>query len=369
MHNPLIVNLSSCLAKIASDAIDAPIVLMEPAAGIVVDEFEPARFKDETNVITNKRPDGENYSPTSSPELVQIYCIYTANPIQLLPNSVRWFKDGQPLVADQQIPRERLAESSTPTGYPMLKIRQVRRQDAGSYDCQLANSVGTSERLPARESCRLQVNFRPSVQLRLFRFRPESENSETDTADELELERALVLPNDELVLHCQVLEAQPGRIIKFQWFSASMRSNDAPSPPQQQLRHAIMRPVGVTESERFKLNPLQANFTPTSFACAATNSIGQSDSSNSIDLRLSYTPGKLCPPPQPSPVPVSVVVSSASTSVSVSLSPRPIFDFVCAGPFHFRLEWAGGARRGQNLMSGRRPKGRHKRRTNTNALI
>lgn len=274
---------------------------MEPAAGILVNEFEPASQGGEALARRQQEETAPGLAAQSA-ELVQIYCIYTANPSQLLADSVRWFKDGQPLIVSTAAAGGRLQEATTPTGYPVLRISRVQRQDAGAYECQLANSVGQSERLPASESCRLDVNFRPAVQLRLLRVAKGDEGpavagglTDHSGLEEVEPLQALVLARDEFVLACQVLEAQPGRIAKFHWFSGGTSSSGSANAAAGTA--AGLRPMGVTEGERFKLNPLQANFTPTSFACAASNAIGQSDLSNSIDLRLSYTPGKFPAPP------------------------------------------------------------------------
>lgn len=269
---------------------------MEPAAGITVSEFSQQA--------------GQEQQP------VQIYCIYSANPFQLVPGSVRWFKDGLPLVAASLL-ADRRVESFTPTGYPMLVLKQANRADAGRYDCQLANSVGTSERLPSSEACKLEVNFRPSVQLKLLKTLGVDStplgNEQEPTAGngnliEVDLEQELALPGDEFVLACNVLEAQPGKINSFHWFSrpyvGTANGQQTSEDPNQKSATGIsrnpagqlnLRPLAITEGPKFKLAPMRANFTPASYSCAAVNAIGQSDPSEPIDLQLSYTPGKSRP--------------------------------------------------------------------------
>jgi hypothetical protein len=248
---------------------------MEPAGGLTVTEYEsPAQRQRTSAAIASSGAGADSFQ---SGEQVQIYCIYTANPFQLVAGSTRWFKDGQPLPVG-----DRLAESSTPNGYPMLTIKQVSRHDAGKYDCQLTNSAGTSERLAASEAARLDVHFRPSVQLRLYKATAAA-TDEADRQAELDLERALVMPGDELELVCELLEANPNKMDKFHWFSGPS-GGGGPAP--------AMRPLAVTEGPRFRLGPLAANFTPSSFACTAINSIGQSEPSNTVELQLSHTPGK-----------------------------------------------------------------------------
>lgn len=241
---------------------------MEPAAGIVASESPP----EAPNVIFSE-------------PAVSIYCIYSANPFQLVPNSTRWFKDGQLL----ELAESRLVESTTATGYPTLTFKQVHRRDSGRYDCQLSNSVGPSERLPGSEAARLEVNFRPSVRLRLFRAANSSEEGPLEELGaELEPSQELILPGARLVLLCEVIEARPQRIHKFQWLSSG-------GPPVE-LRLASgrsqLRQLAVSEANQFRLGPLAADLAASSFACSAANSLGQSEPSNQIELQLSRLPGK-----------------------------------------------------------------------------
>lgn len=299
---------------------------MEPAAGIVTSESltGAAMQRDEsvivatgtttTTTIDNDDPVAQMEYSAKPSESLSIYCIYSANPFQLLPNSTRWFKDGQPLVqvvhvADSR-PTDRFLESTTATGYPVLSIKHANRRDAGRYDCQVANSVGPSERLPASESCRLEVNFRPSVQLRLYRATKADGHEQgrraaganyvypMDELAEVNVEQELVLAGASLVLVCDILEAKPGKIKKFHWFSgpasvsASARASTASRQTGSRSASGGLRLVGVSELGQFRLDSIQANFTPTSFACSASNAIGPSEQSNQIDLQLSYAPGK-----------------------------------------------------------------------------
>ena len=238
---------------------------MEPASGIVTNEWQQS-------VADNQQPE------------VQIYCIYMANPFHLAEaaNSTRWLKDGRLLGTSD----ERLTAAVTPTtGYPTLTIKRPNRGDAGNYQCQLTNSIGTSELLPPAESCRVQVNFRPSVRLRAMREVEEDDEGaagrkEQSLNEEEELsEEELVLAGDSFELSCQVLEAQPNKVGKYYWFAAAGKGGER-------------RLVGVSERPQFRLAKLAANFTATSFWCAAENSLGQSDLSNQVDIQLSYVPGK-----------------------------------------------------------------------------
>lgn len=250
---------------------------MEPASGTTLAEYEPPAQRTPSTVPSGARQNGAGTNAAvatgQQADQTQIYCIYSANPLQLLPGSTRWFKDGLPLA----ITGERLAESTTPNGYPVLTIKQVNRHDAGKYDCQLTNSAGTSERLAASEASRLEVHFRPGVQLRLYQAGGERE---------LDLEQALVMPGDELELACEVLEALPNKIDKFHWFSAGRPSGGGGAATNN------LRPLANTDGQRLKLGPLAANTTFASFACAATNSVGRSELSNTVELELSHTPGE-----------------------------------------------------------------------------
>lgn len=164
---------------------------MEPAGGLTVDEFEHNDGQRQSMDVIVSQQNGPisvaSKQPAASGALVQIYCIYSANPFQLVPGSTRWFKDGQPLTPNG----DRLLESLTPTGYPTLAIKQVSRSDAGRYDCQLSNAVGTSERLPSSEATKLEVNFRPSVQLRLYKS-----SSASSELVEVDLGLELAMPGD-----------------------------------------------------------------------------------------------------------------------------------------------------------------------------
>lgn len=335
---------------------------MEPAAGLIVSEplpssslFESASRRmqaarsserNSDNVITTTTTtSGESDAQLDeSSGQVSIYCIYSSNPSQLIPNSTRWFKDGLLLdglassastpnptsnedqndssVFDQEerFPtnkRPHFVESFTATGYPVLTINQVNRRDAGLYDCQVSNLIGQSERLPASEACKLEVNFRPRVKLRLFRVTSfKSERSTTDypldELAEMNVDQELVLPGSHFVFVCEVLEAQPNNIDKFYWFrkdhvgklthkssqhrqfqvatnggrvGSSLANLQVPAGEQQQL-------INKTESGQLSLGPLTENFTASSFACSASNSLGPSEQSNRLDIQLSYAPGK-----------------------------------------------------------------------------
>lgn len=351
---------------------------MEPAAGITVNENPSSNSdplhqhqqqqqtsnNDETHVITmSAKQNQPQLQQQQQPQAVSIYCIYSANPTELVPNSTRWFKDGQLLhlgsgislqatggaqanlapealagetdsqqdlassiaTSEHEQQQQHLTETLTPTGYPVLTIHRVSRRDAGLYECQLANSVGLSERLPASEACRLEVNFRPKVQLRLFRPTKQLRSAATYTAadfsmadlTEIDLEQELLLTGSSLVLSCEVLESKPNKIHKFHWFkgpmvrksllnrrsfqageqfagsgstsstsqTTTMNGDTFGKQQQQQL-------MGVTESGQFVLQSLAANFTPQSFSCSAFNSLGASERSQPMDIQLSYTPGK-----------------------------------------------------------------------------
>lgn len=230
-------------------------------------------------------------APQEQVKPVRIYCIFTANPIQLKPNSTSWFKDGQLLgnVLRHSSPGPiesadaHLVESQTSTGYPVLNIMRPNRRDAGRYECQVSNAVGVSERLPMSETSKLEINFRPSVEMRAQRVLAELV-PERETVDDFHPEQSLLLAGTQIELVCQVLEAKPTKIDKFYWFSRAAPTKGSTSKQEKLL--------GVTDSNKLKLAPVGADFRPTSFACAANNSLGQSDPSNWVHLQLSRAPGK-----------------------------------------------------------------------------
>lgn len=264
---------------------------MEPAGGISVNEHhheqKPGAGGGENNVIVASQQQ-QQHQPA-----VSIYCIYSANPIELTANSTRWFKDGLQLALPSSSDAH-LSESLTATGYPVLNINQVSRRDAGRYDCQLANSVGTSERLPSSEAARLEVNFRPSVRLRLlkpaarsatamFHHQASTSSFQMDELTEIDPSEELILAGQTYVLVCDVLEARPSKIEKFHWLRKSLGLGQQQQPNQL---------IGVSEASQFVLSSLAANFSPASYACAASNALGTSDNSNQLELQLSYRPGE-----------------------------------------------------------------------------
>lgn len=275
---------------------------MEPASGIVVSELSsPSSSVDNSG-------DSENHNSAAKLDAalgdnrnqISIYCIYTANPSELLANSTRWFKDGLPLnTIDNNNNRHRYSESFTPTGYPVLTINQVNRRDAGYYDCQVANSVGLSERLSTSDACKVEVNFRPTVRMRLFRLIDQQKRANHLSAEDIveaDLNQELILPGNSYVFMCDIVEAQPNKIQKFYWFKRPIiqqqqnrqqdkNNNNFLQQEQEQL-------LSITELNQFVINSLNANFTSASYACSASNSLGVSDNSNRIDLQLSYSPGK-----------------------------------------------------------------------------
>lgn len=310
---------------------------MEPATGLTTSE------------TTSKPADSKESSSSSNSEL-RIYCIFSANPNEIQPNSTRWFKDGIQLsnvihlatptqaasirhqngVTETHIDSKpesaddpHLSESITATGYPVLTIREPTRRDAGLYDCQVSNSIGSSERIPASESCRVEINFKPSVRLRIFRPNSSASKSATSSAgfpmdqlSEVDLSQEIVTPGSIYVLLCDVLEAQPRKIKKYQWWqssssssstsisSSSRRSTDKPKAWESRQQTAVKQAepqkeepqfsLGSSESGQLVLAPLAANFTPTSYSCSAFNSLGSSEPSERIQLELSYTPGEFC---------------------------------------------------------------------------
>jgi len=275
---------------------------MEPAAGITVSENGGLSFE---QTAPSERGDNVITPPNfRQPTDLSIYCIYSAYPSELVVNSTRWFKDGKQLnvkrfskldptnVSQQQL--HHLSETTTATGYPVLTIRQVSRLDAGLYDCQVANSVGTSERLPASESCKVVVNFRPSVQIGLYKaplgasMRAPDSSYPMEELSELDPTKDLILPGASFVLVCQVLEAQPDKIQKFHWFKRQPTSAQA----RAELIPTMGQLVSITETNQLVLSSLAANFTPATFTCLAFNQIGPSEQSNQVEIQLSYAPGK-----------------------------------------------------------------------------
>lgn len=375
---------------------------MEPASGISINE-QPQQ-QDDFNSVLQQNDKQQND--------IRIYCIFSANPNELVPNSTRWFKDGRqltnvivqassPLQLQQQQQQNsnelmkrrqasdnmmledgqfmssssNLFESVTVSGYPVLTIRGASRKDAGLYDCQLANSVGFSERLAPSESTKIEVNFRPSVEVQIYKFDPNNnnlqlttttttingnnihqapisylqrnqDNSTTQQQQQMTILQNLQLfdPSQEIVksdssflLHCNVLEAQPNKVIRFRWFKTianpadllakshnnnnkrnsaynddngnvhNYNDNRAKTSSQyttllngqlEEIPFPLMTTTSSTSNQQpqqqiILLGPLGANFTPTSYFCLAENALGAGQlSQKAARLELSYLPGK-----------------------------------------------------------------------------
>lgn len=232
-------------------------------------------------------------SGSSTPaDAISVYCIFSANPMHLIANSTRWFKDGALLEPSQSAGR--LIESRTPTGYPVLTVARPLRHDSGAYECQVSNAIGASERLPASEQLRIDVAHKASVRVKVLRAFADDNDDSVDEGKaagpevEVDLDKDLVVPGAKFVLRCEVLAANPKKIIKFHWYSkeVSALSNEQQQQQQVQWRH------NVTESDRLVLGPIGSDFRAHKFACAATNALGQGERSAAVELELSHAPGK-----------------------------------------------------------------------------
>lgn len=272
--------------------IDAPVVLMEPAGGIVINEHrlppQQSRVRATTAPDSADNELSHDKLPVESTQSdATIYCIFNANPQpNFISQPARWFKDGKELRAGG-----RFVTSATPTPphYPTLTVKNVTRRDAGTYDCQVANSVGVSERLASRDACSLAVNFAPSVKLRPYRLAGGHAFTQLDEA-ELKplaaLDDELVRVGDSwLVLGCEVTEAKPALIDKFSWFSTQLLRNTGSSSASGsrwtqvgETRTRYWQPPAVTSS--------------VAYTCRAHNELGAGERSGELQMTISKLPGK-----------------------------------------------------------------------------
>lgn len=93
---------------------------------------------------------------------VTIFCTYDANPMALLPNDTKWFKDGLQLDTSSS---QYLTSGGTGGEYPKLTIYDLTRNDTGDYGCEVSNLMGTGR---PKQALRLDVFFVPSVVLQIY---------------------------------------------------------------------------------------------------------------------------------------------------------------------------------------------------------
>lgn len=227
---------------------------MEPSTGVRINETGSEIWPPES-------------LEAASQSVVQIYCVYQANPSELLQNndSIRWFKNDQPLLLDhtpeltttnnnglslsRQYTESKYVQLTTANGYPMLIIKRPNRQDSGLYDCQVENQIGRSQRLDSRQSCQVQIQFRPVVRMRLFKLMGANNgaisgnqqqlamnyehqiaatingdnsngnnNNNNHNINEIDLSVDIVHEGDNLLLVCDTLEAEPKQINRYYWY-------------------------------------------------------------------------------------------------------------------------------------------------------
>lgn len=119
---------------------DAPTVVMEPQPVLMVNE---------------------------SSDSVNIYCTFNANPSSLVKERTKWFKDGREL----RLKSLKGRVTSHFSGYPILTLNNVSRDDGGSYFCELANTVGVAR---PESPLELSVVHAPTVVLRVYPGKCES---------------------------------------------------------------------------------------------------------------------------------------------------------------------------------------------------
>ncbi|KAI2799613.1 hypothetical protein BLOT_011519, partial [Blomia tropicalis] len=208
----------------------APIVVMEPQNGLTVNESTP---------------------------MVSIYCTYTANPSVLLENETVWYRDGRLLDFDETNHRF----SSHFTGYPILTIRNVSRNDTGHYYCSMANQLGSG--VPSSTTY-LNVLYPPTVTL-LIHPNPSAIDY-------------LIKEGDSLRMICDIVDGNPRNASRMRWLKnngETVSELDSDTSTQKELTW-----MSITRT-------LTGSYT-----CQAISDAGSSMPSNEVSIVVNYPPGK-----------------------------------------------------------------------------
>ncbi|XP_076325692.1 hemicentin-2-like isoform X2 [Tachypleus tridentatus] len=129
------------------------------------------------------------YSVTESDKAI-FTCYFNANPPNV--TEIVWFKNNDIF---SQTPTDRLRLTKTPI--PTLEIRNVRREDAGTFSCQVKNAYGRGTSINLVE---LDVLYSPQVSLNL------------------QSPIAVEGTNSSVLLTCDTLDGNPKNLTRVKWY-------------------------------------------------------------------------------------------------------------------------------------------------------
>ncbi|XP_076322359.1 hemicentin-1-like isoform X2 [Tachypleus tridentatus] len=161
---------ASLLKSIDLEVLYSPVVEVQPAGGLIVNE-------------TNK---------------AELFCTFKANPSNI--SDVIWYKDGLELPLEED---ERF-ELNDP-GVPTMTIQNVSRNDRGLYSCSLRNIVGLGN---STNSVHINILYPPAVQATVS---PATVNEGEDGS---------------VSLTCDIVDGNPQNLLRVRWYKDDELQNE-----------------------------------------------------------------------------------------------------------------------------------------------
>jgi hypothetical protein len=190
-----------------------------------------------------------------SADMVNIYCTFTSNPPELIENSTLWYKDNELLPLN-----DTTHYISQLSGYPILTIVNLTRNDSGSYYCTLSNQIGVGK---PEAPVLLNVLYPPTVNLQIY---PNPSQGFT------------IKEGDDVRMICDIIDGNPLNASKVKWMKNSgelVNELDGESTAQKEITW-----LSISRS-------LTGNYT-----CLAISDAGSSQISNFVEIDVSYPPSK-----------------------------------------------------------------------------
>jgi hypothetical protein len=190
-----------------------------------------------------------------SADMVNIYCTFTSNPPELIENSTLWYKDNELLPLN-----DTTHYISQLSGYPILTIVNLTRNDSGAYYCTLSNQIGVGK---PEAAVLLNVLYPPTVNLQIY------PNPSQGFA---------IKEGDDVRMICDIIDGNPLNASKVKWMKNSgelVNELDGESTAQKEITW-----LSISRS-------LTGNYT-----CLAISDAGSSQISNVVEIDVSYPPSK-----------------------------------------------------------------------------